>query len=70
METVGALTPSEIFIESLRILRNKCDVLLGEISQDENDDRVKETETLKHEKMEVWDRKKIEKKLYKNIEKF
>ena len=49
METVGALTPSEIFLESLKILRTKCNVLLGQIEQDEVDDREKETETLKSE---------------------
>ena len=51
VETVGALTPSEIFLESLKILRQKCDVLLGQIEQDEEDDRVDESEeVLKSEK--------------------
>jgi len=49
VETVGALTPSDIFLESLKILRSKCNVLLGQIEQDEVDDREKETETLKSE---------------------
>merc|ERR1712147_273101 len=51
VEIVGALTPSEIFLESLKILRQKCDVLLGQIEQDEEDDRVDESEeVLKSEK--------------------
>jgi len=52
VETVGAMSPSDIFLESLKILRNKCDVLLGQIERDEEDDRVDEADdgVLKSEK--------------------
>jgi len=43
VETVGALTPSEIFIESLKVLREKCNTLLKEIDDTENDDVKAET---------------------------
>ena len=43
VETVGALTPSEIFIESLKVLREKCHTLLKEIDDTENDDVKAET---------------------------
>jgi len=43
VETVGALTPTEIFIESLKVLREKCNTLLKEIDDTENDDVKAET---------------------------
>lgn len=39
IETVGALSPSEIFIESLRVLRSKCEILLKEIDNTAENDR-------------------------------
>jgi len=37
IETTGALTPADIFIESLRVLRSKCENLLKEIDTNTNE---------------------------------
>ena len=43
VETVGALSPSEIVLESLKVLREKCTVLLNEISEEDEGDVKVET---------------------------